>query len=449
MSIHEIAATIYKPINTQESTLNDFSTQRLPPIASILALLETNPHSDRQPTGCTDQQLMSKIEALECQLCKDNRTILAPKEGLKSSNKTLGSLHQMLDSAIQTRNHPQLQPPQPNNTCAVFPLFDQNPHSRAQLLQPQHGTMTGTVPFQDTNGNENSQYCEFCASYDPTNYPPSSVMQQGSHYRAGSEINPSDPRTMNNRMIPLSEKKRPYSTTFSGPNLPPVQKRKRINDNLHSGFNEHSNHHLKKSGNSYPVQAYASQKMNNLEGYPYINSNQPSSSQNGDIGKMIESSNTQVRWGYDCLQRNDYERAQVHMEIAIALNDHNAEAHAGLSEAWRMKGDFSKSLEAASDALILQPLNIIALINKAIALSYLNQKEESTAIYEFVLQMQPSNRFALTGKVINLFELNRIPECSTAIHFALGWHPEDETALKYSDAIKRNYHPIPYGKNYL
>lgn len=93
-------------------------------------------------------------------------------------------------------------------------------------------------------------------------------------------------------------------------------------------------------------------------------------------------------------------------------------------------GKFARYDEAVScydKALRLDPGNILALINKGLALHYLNLYDEAIACYDKALEERPHNATALYNRASSLALQKRHKECTTDLKKAI----DEDISFKY------------------
>lgn len=100
-------------------------------------------------------------------------------------------------------------------------------------------------------------------------------------------------------------------------------------------------------------------------------------------------------------------RAREELELAAKWGPTLPSVHTNLAVARLISGDPQGALEAAEEALKLDPKHLPALYNKAAALSALGQLEACLAVLDRVLEMAPGLPAAVASRVSTLKKLGR------------------------------------------
>ncbi len=132
------------------------------------------------------------------------------------------------------------------------------------------------------------------------------------------------------------------------------------------------------------------------------------------------------------MNEGDLEQALNIISLEITQNGNNVEFYCIQSRCFRLLQRYGECINAADNALKLDPSHLKAITNKALALKAIGSYGLSLALIDDVLQKDPKDIFALECKIENLYHMKDYEKFLSCVNYLLSLDSENFIAFTYS-----------------
>ena len=135
--------------------------------------------------------------------------------------------------------------------------------------------------------------------------------------------------------------------------------------------------------------------------------------------------------GDELLDAGSYEEAIIYYDAALAIDPSNLLALFNKALALDNLEEFDEAISYYNRVLVIDPTDIDALYNKGLALDNLGKPDEAISYYDAVLEIDPTDIDALYNKGLALDNLGKPDEAISYYNKVLALDPNDVDALYY------------------
>lgn len=136
-----------------------------------------------------------------------------------------------------------------------------------------------------------------------------------------------------------------------------------------------------------------------------------------------------MRQGMESFAQEDWTKALTYFDTAVRARPHRSDIHNLRARTFERMGRLEDALECLERALVIDPVNVADLRNRAIVLRKLRRPTEALASYEAVLAIAPDDFNALIRCSHLLNELDRREDALACIERAMVLRPDDMEVL--------------------